>query len=89
LRPHLRLADDDEVQATQRWLMLPKALADDALDAVANHGGWSRLAGDGQTEAGKTQIIGSGEYRKIRISGLYRPRKDMAKVSLAAQSGAP
>ena len=89
LRSYLRLADDHKVEAAQRLLMVPKTFANDALDPIANHGGRSGLAGDGQTEAGETQIIGSGEHREIRISGLYGPRKDIAKVSLAAQSGAP
>ena len=89
LRSYLRLADDDKVEAAQHLLMVPKALANEALDPIANHGGRSGLAGDGQTEAGKAQGIGSGEYREIRISGLYRLCKDIIKVSLITQSGAP
>ena len=89
LRSYLRLADDDKVEAAQRLLMVPKALANDALEAIANHSGWSGLAGDGQTEARETQSIGSGEYREVRISGLYRLCEDILEVSLVTQSGAP
>ncbi len=89
LRSYLRLADDDKVEAAQRLLMAPKTFANNALDPIANHGGRSGFAGNGQTEAGETQGVGSGEYREIRISGLYRLREDMVKVSLVTQSGAP
>ncbi len=89
LRSYLRLADDHKVEATQRLLMAPKALANEALDPIANHGGTSGFAGNGQTEAGETQGVGSGEYREIRISGLYRLCKDIIKISLVTQSGAP
>jgi hypothetical protein len=89
LRSQLRLADNYKVEAVQQLLMMPKTFADDAFDPIANHGGRSGLAGDGQTEAGETQGIGSGEYREVRISGLYRLREDIVKVSLITQSGAP
>ena len=89
LHSYLRLADDDKVEAAQSLLMMPKALANEALEAIANYGGRGGLAGNGQTEAGETQGIGSGEYREIRISGLYRLREDILKVSLVTQSGAP
>ena len=89
LRSYLRLADDDKVEAAQHLLMVPKALANEALDPIANHSGWSGFTRNGQTEAGETQGIGSGEYREIRIFGLYRLREDILKVSLVTQSGAP
>ena len=89
LRSYLRLADDDKVEAAQQSLMVPKTFANNALDPIANHGGRSGLAGDGQTEAGETQGIGSSKYREIRISGLYRLREDILEVSLITQSGAP
>lgn len=89
LHSYLRLTDDHKVEAAQQLLMVPKTFANDALDPIANHGGRSRLTGDGQTEARETQGIGSGEYREVRISGLYRLCKDILKVSLITQSGAP
>lgn len=89
LHAYLRLADDHKIEATQQLLMMPKTFANNALDPIANHGGRGGLAGDGQTEAGETQGIGSSEYREVRISGLYRLREDIVKVSLVTQSGAP
>lgn len=89
MRSYLGLGDDDKIKAAQQLLMVPKTFADDALDPIANHGGRSGFAGNGQTEAGETQGIGSGEYREVRISGLYRLREDMVKASLVTQSGAP
>ena len=69
--------------------MQAKTLTDDTLDAIANHGGFGRLAGNGQTKARETQTIGSSKNRETGIRRSFRLCENAAKIRLVSQPGAP
>ena len=85
----IRPNDHHHIDAAESLLMMAKAFANHPFNPVADHGGFGCLAGNGQTEAGKPQRIGPGKHCEIKIYGLYRPRKNILKVSFADQPGAP
>jgi hypothetical protein len=45
--------DDHEIAAGQRVALAAEVIAEDALDAVADHGALVDLAGDGEAQAGR------------------------------------
>lgn len=68
---------------------MTKTVTYHTLDAIAGHGIFRCFSRDSQTEAGKSQRIGSGKNRKIRIPGFYRTCEDVAEISPSAQPSAP
>ena len=76
------------IQTTEPCLRVSEAVAGDPLEPVARHGGFGDLAGNGQTEAGITEGIGSSEYGEMAVAGFDRLGENVSESVSAGQPGA-
>lgn len=81
-------AQHHAVQTAEFPLVAPEAFAHDPLDPVARHGGLGDLAGDGQAQAGVSQIVGSGQHGEAAIAGFDWLGEDGGESVSASQPGA-
>jgi len=83
-------AGDDEIEITQKGAVPTKALAGQALQAVAVDGAPRLLARDGEPEPWAGAVpSGPREHAEIGIGGLGRACEDAAVVAGVEQAGAP
>jgi len=76
------------IQAIELALAPAEAFACDPLQAVARHGRLSDLAGNRQTQARVSQIVGSGQHGKIAVAGFGGLGEDAGKGVPAGQPDA-
>ena len=81
-------AHHDAIQTAKPRLMMPKTFTSDPLDSVARHGGFGNLAGNGQTESGVAESVGTSKHGEMAVAGFDRLGEDTGKGVPASQPGA-
>lgn len=68
----------------------PKTLPHQSLDAIAVHGCWYGLAGDGQAEPGTVvSLVGPRQDRQQLIGGAHGALEDAAELAGMQQARSP
>ena len=76
------------IQSADFNLIRAKTFAYHSLNPVARHGQFGNLAGNGQTQAGISQRVRSGQNGEMAVAGPYRLGEDIGKGVPASQPGA-